>query len=512
MAIDPRHYLDVPSGIARYRADAQATAFLRKYEDLETSIDKEAAAVKSFYDSERACAETNYVLSFLFLPPTVDDSLDGARIILNRARKWIKRVIGRMPDELGVAFGPGTSFELKESTFTTVMDKLHVTPAVTPLCADIFAHSYWPSLWGRVNLALGRPLPRSCRGNRFTTVPKDGKTDRGIGIEPIGNLSCQLSIGRWLKRRLKRIGLNVDRSSRPKLNPLADLLHVREITGQTVHQLLAELASRTGEDATIDLTSASDTVSYLLVKLLFEEDWFRLLDSCRSPFTLIGGRWHRNEKFSSMGNGFTFELETLIFAALAHAVTGLTPGKDVFVYGDDIICPTKAAPSVIRVLKMFGFTPNVNKTFTVGSFRESCGGDYFNGWAVRPVFLKKARNTPCDWMSLHNELFRWGGPILSSKMANVLAFIRAQVPSHLRLSGPSVLGDSLFHTRAIRPKFKWERGIRFFKTCLVESMKIPLDRWSDEYTVTAALLGVSSAGVTPRDSVRGVDIGWLAHS
>lgn len=324
-------------------------------------------------------------------------------------------------------------------------------------------------------------------------------------------MSCQLSIGRYLKRRLADVGLYVDRSNRPDC-PLASLTSVASPEGQDVHNKCARKASVSGSHATIDLTLASDTIAYQLVRALLPPLWFRLLDSCRSPFTLFKGRWVRLEKFSSMGNGFTFELETLIFAALASAACGARIGHDLLVYGDDIICPVDGASMVIRVLELFGFIPNRSKTFVTGSFRESCGGDYFSGVAVRPVFLKKVRTHPCDWIALHNELFRWSGSFPNFGMARVLRHIRGQVPVHLRFPGPSGLGDNLFHTRFGKPKFRWEHGIRYWRTVRSVSDSLPLDRWSADVCFTAALLGVPSQGVVPRNSERGIATGWSAFS
>jgi hypothetical protein len=97
------------------------------------------------------------------------------------------------------------------------------------------------------------------------------------------------------------------------------------------------------------------------------------------------------EKFSSMGNGYTFELETLIFWGLCMGVCReleLEPSQ-VLVYGDDIVVPVAAYELLSEVLTFCGFTLNSKKSFGSGPFRESCGKDYFLGADVRPFFLKE---------------------------------------------------------------------------------------------------------------------------
>jgi len=77
---------------------------------------------------------------------------------------------------------------------------------------------------------------------------------------------------------------------------------------QSVNQRYALLGSIDGSLATIDLSSASDTVSYALVMSLLPSGWFDLLDLFRSECVEVPGGVIELEKFSSMGNAYTFEL------------------------------------------------------------------------------------------------------------------------------------------------------------------------------------------------------------
>jgi hypothetical protein len=76
------------------------------------------------------------------------------------------------------------------------------------------------------------------------------------------------------------------------------------------------------------------------------------------------------------------------------------------VFGDDIIVPAKAHEMTLRLLRILGFTPNLEKSFGSGTFRESCGHDYYCGYNVRPVFLRKLE-TDTDLMVITNLLVDW---------------------------------------------------------------------------------------------------------
>jgi hypothetical protein len=200
-----------------------------------------------------------------------------------------------------------------------------------------------------------------------------------------------------------------------------------------------------------------------------------------------------------MGNGYTFELETLIFAAISSAVTGGVVGEDVLVYGDDILVANDQARNVMSALSCLGFTPNMKKSFYTGPFRESCGGDYFEGIGVRPYFSKSAPCDPLEWIVAHNRLVEtW--PFFR----HLHRYTREQVPKRYRVFGPSRSGDAVLHTQK---SMHWNRrpqkgdGIQWITGLEAVPVKIPLDRWSSEFHVTLALLGVASTGLIPRNGI-----------
>lgn len=268
---------------------------------------------------------------------------------------------------------------------------------------------------------------RHASGNRVTFVPKTALTDRSIAIEPRMNIYAQLGLGALMRARLKRAGLNLD--------------------DQGPNQALAQKGSRDGTVATIDLSSASDTLARELVVELVPEPWLNAMDWCRSKSGRLvdeGGvvTSFRYEKFSSMGNGYTFELESLIFWALATGVCEhlrLTKEKCALTraYGDDITVPTEAVDLLKETLAFCGFTVNPRKSFSQGVFRESCGADFFNGVNVRPYFQKEFVTDVQGLYRLANGLRRVAyrrnlGNGCDRKLLPVWVHVLQRIPDSLR--------------------------------------------------------------------------------
>jgi hypothetical protein len=166
---------------------------------------------------------------------------------------------------------------------------------------------------------------------------------------------------------------------------------------QERNQLLAKEGSFERNYATIDLSAASDSVSYKLVKALFKgTKLYKYIIATRSRRTLLpDGRVIRLKKFAPMGSALCFPIETIIFAAICqyvareHGVTG-----DYSVFGDDIIVPTQCAEDVIITLEVLGFNVNHEKSFFDPAcwFRESCGAEYCDGYDVTPLRVSRKYN------------------------------------------------------------------------------------------------------------------------
>lgn len=494
MRANPDSYTDPQ----RFLLDRIPIDLLRKCRDLLPNNKLREQAITNFYLAEDQCLETNH--RFSLLEPEVQWTVGDTPIgrFVRQVKKEVERMIGARPNlsfiEANARFGPGATFE-SVGKLSTIADKIDNVPTCTdPRILATFP-GFFETWWHRAN-----PKSMACvfvNGNRFTTVPKDSKTDRGISIEPSINLYYQLGVGKLLRHRiLKSTGIDL-------------------LTAQDGHRKMAETGSRTGSLATIDLSMASDTLAAKVVEILLPRPWYELLDSLRSRSTFIEGSWHLNRKFSSMGNGFTFELETLIFLAIARVITRRHGLEDwVSCFGDDIIVPTEAFNDVVSALKYFGFTPNPAKSFGSGLFRESCGGDFFAGQDVRPIYVKKSPNEPHELVTLANQLFHLSRKALvAGRFAKVRDWVLFQVPKHIRdCRGPSCLGDIVVHD--ISWDFRERHGIRWLKCYKPIPLRVGLKYFRPDTQLAAALYG-GCDGLTSSVNARGVSgyrLGRVAYS
>jgi hypothetical protein len=186
--------------------------------------------------------------------------------------------------------------------------------------------------------------------------------------------------------------------------------HLDVKTQPDINKKLAKQGSIDGCNATIDLSDASDHIHYDLVKQLLPPQVFRTLDLIRSSHFEVNGEVRRFNMISSMGNGFTFSLMTLLLTSLLDVFlrthkTKYIPNRDG-VFGDDIILPSEHAAEFCEVLSAFGLKVNLNKSFLTGPFRESCGGDYLHGKNVRGIYIKEINNESHIY-STFNRLSHW---------------------------------------------------------------------------------------------------------
>jgi len=396
------------------------------------------AAMEKFMECEEHCRDTNARWSH---PESRSFRVKHGRSVYevyHLARQKIESVLGPL-DMREVAsmfgFGPGATTRLTRAQsdlyhkFGHKPDTTHHNLVLSD-CIIQSVNSWAVSSRGGATPGSNYDHLNVVVGNKVTTVPKNSKTDRCIAIEPDMNSFVQKGYGGVIRRRLRRVGINLD--------------------DQSLNQRLAKEGSVDGSLSTIDLSSASDTVSSRIVELLLPEEWYRALNSARSHFgVLASGDVIRYQKFSSMGNGFTFELETLIFWALTQACIQYLRLKDrrCGVYGDDIIAPTACSDLLLNVLATFGFTPNVKKTFITGPFRESCGKHYFRGRDVTPFYLRKKMDHIQPVFVSVNNLRRWlnrldDGAIRPDNW-QLYKRISKDVPKKFRhFRGPDGYGDS----------------------------------------------------------------------
>lgn len=499
---DPRLYLDAQS----YARDAAASAFLKKLAELPSGVDKRAAAVEKWRQGERDCYWANERLC-RYLPENrlFDDRCDTISSFLDDVRKIILSWIGYGPNDESIGrFGPGATYS-DRGWKTTIPDKINSDPVLTR-DAIWYLPQWLGTQWGAVHARRHGNFV-FVPGNRYTTVPKTSRTDRSIASEPSINVFYQLALGRELRSRLRsRAGWDLDRA-------------------QEVHRQVAEASSVTREYATLDLSNASDTVCKNLVKILLPPRWFSALDDLRSKKTLIGGKWVMLEKFSSMGNGFTFELETLLFAAISCVVSRQVGhigelAADVFVFGDDIIVKNDVSRPLKSVLEFLGFSLNAAKSyFSDEPFRESCGGDYYSGKPVRPYYLKELPNGPQGYIALANGLSALFGRLALTGFAcrrRAWFSVLDQLPSRVRdCRGPQVLGDLVIHDQEEHWTFRYRHSIRYLRAFRPSRYRIrSFEEFAPEVVLACATYGTGNrrGGVIPRDGVLGYKVGWVPYS
>lgn len=366
LGFNPEDY----DGVIAIRDAYAATKFLSKFSGLSLGYDLDDVALTKFKKFEELCRHTNQ----RFRDLSVDPLFRGSTVhIHNACVRKIEKILGNWSaDEFFECpdWGPGAttlirrrdaSSEVKFQCETGITRDLHALLPIETL-SSAFPH------WGDV-LMSGK-FPTFQVGNKVVTVPKDARSNRVIAIEPGINLFFQKSIGEMIRKRL--------------------LVTKTDIRDQGRNQRAAKSGSLLLDTATLDLSSASDSISLNLVEELLPPRWFSLLDSCRSKYGSLKGEQMRWEKFSSMGNGFTFPLQTLIFYALAFACVEYHDAdlNKICVYGDDIIIPSVAFETFSAMLDFYGFQLNRDKSFVNSMFRESCGSHYFAGVDVKPFYLK----------------------------------------------------------------------------------------------------------------------------
>jgi hypothetical protein len=239
----------------------------------------------------------------------------------------------------------------------------------------------------------GRPV--YVNSSRSSFVPKSQDISRMICTEPNLNMFFQLGLGNLIEGRLSRY-FNLDLTTQPEIN-----------------QRLARQGSRNGQFSTIDLSSASDSISLGMCKRVFPSWFYQTLLEIRSTHTHLDGDVVALDMVSTMGNGFTFPLQTFIFSCLIRAAyrsCGLHVDdkgtKNWGCFGDDLIVDKRAYHSTVRLLSILGFSVNSSKTFPEGHFKESCGADWFHGQPVRGVYIRKL-STPQDIFVAINLLNDW---------------------------------------------------------------------------------------------------------
>lgn len=263
-------------------------------------------------------------------------------------RRWIRENIP-VPSVVRCKPGPGSTYE------------------------KYFQHD---KFWALFRTLDSRPI------SRFTDVPKDVGGRRLIAIEPCSRQFIQQGIAGAMR---------VTPGYRAFFDLHSNARHLR----------LASLS----HCMTVDLKDASDRIPLGLVEYLLPE-WYPILASHSSAYAEIGDQLHPINSAATMGCGFCFELETLVFAFVAALAPDNTEYNvlprscseflkrlsSLSCYGDDLVIPRAWWCSVEPVFLRCGFVPSDKKTCLTEEFKETVGFWIPKGFPVRR-FLPKLSGT-----------------------------------------------------------------------------------------------------------------------
>jgi len=302
---------------------------------------------------------------------------------------------------------------------------------------------------------------------RIVFVPKTQTTPRVIAMEPHHMQYMQQSVKDYVYKVLE--GHDLTRRS------------IR-FADQTANQKLAHSGSIDKRTATLDLKDASDRVHLHLVQRIFKNSGLlEYLEDARSLHaTLPNGKDIVLFKYASMGSALCFPVEAMVFYTLVlsamHQLDGKRPSsrsvknysRQIAIYGDDIIVPVEYTDVVVRYLESYALKVNVNKSFSKGFFRESCGADYYKGVSVKPIYARmEPLDNVRDWTAEHvmswnatADLFYLRGMWIAAQAVRDLLsrVVRRTIPK-TRVIGPGIASFSFVFTTDLR----YDRDLQCWK-------------------------------------------------
>jgi hypothetical protein len=371
------------------------SALLKKLQTRMTKATR-AAALSKFLAVNSGCRDWE-----MQLENTWDETL------INEVRKnlydfWFQNGFSLVDHHFDILargrLGPGSSIKGGGTDFYT---KLFSSPLSCPTSELYFWYNRYIASFPEWRNAesirlLNYGEAHITQDNRLDFVPKNDDISRSICVETSLGMFYQLGFAAILNSRLTDFfGINLEDQ-------------------QFKNRELARRGSVDGSFATIDLSSASDSISVNMLRAMLPPQFLRWLLKLRSTHSILpDGKREELHMISTMGNGFTFPLQTILFSSIVRAAFSLHGLAPVYprgvewgnfgVNGDDIVVPTAISRSVLRALHLLGFSPNPAKTFVEGPFRESCGGDYFNGRNLRGVYIERLDKSQ-DLYAVINQL------------------------------------------------------------------------------------------------------------
>lgn len=488
-----------------YLLSAQSCAIFKKrlwlMPEEVPNKDLSESALEAFLKVEHECSEANY-----HLRARSNFATNG---LLHRAATIAQSILGNLPhdtfshlDPLFTSGSTATLSGLNANIESKILSRLSVSQHAACYILDAtrscgLLKDIWEDNLEYVNY------------NVFRTVPKSFDKERIVCPEPLGNMLLQRHIARLIKKRLRKVGIDISSQA-------------------DIHRSILE--SNSDLVATIDQSDASDRISYELVRQILPPDWFYILNQLRSKNCLLpDGTLHPLQKFMTQGNGFTFELETLIFYCIVKANLDNNKSDDkhfVSIFGDDTLVYDWHSETTIKALKQCFLKINVQKSFSNDTFKESCGTDIMENQNVRPIYFKEFSEGLFGLYELANRIYEVAG-LFSNNVYRCRKFLRAyrrvvsRIPIDKRFYGPNSLGDSVL-TDDLGENWITVSKHGGCKIKYLKSRPHKIGLWkrdigtsgaSDRIVnhsgqIVYALLGYSSQGTLIRGAPRRVSHGW----
>lgn len=452
--------------------DASRLSILKEWEDLPPSVDGELDALHRYWLCQLFKKWTYPVVGVdpeergntakaSFLARNEEASHRNLTpVLLQEVRSILERMLPPIPDAVLPRLGPGAVAE-----GYSFLEKRRRLSSFRGL---IESNSY------------GYLLPSSYehKYSRLCAVPKTWDKDRLITVEPYAHVLLQMEAREYL---LSSLRLSTQAHYRGAPYTAYERKYWRAfIRGDAQDWQRARILRKAEPTAlsrccTVDLSAASDNITWEMVASVFPGHVLARLEACRTAHIDTGsGEILDLHIYAGMGNATTFVVESLLFYAIAKAVSRCcrniyrhgclysTRGS-VTVFGDDIICPY----GLVLALASVGPPIKINHTKTFGcehATRETCGCFTYRGEAL-PVFRLHGYGSSAENLQNICEVHRAAKRLQATCyrgampwLVSMIETIEVAIAAHPFSWAVSILPVSIPGTLSIE-KEAWEDGI-----------------------------------------------------
>lgn len=262
-------------------------------------------------------------------------------------------------------------------TGKTLYEKLVASAWHSPICGtSLLGHipmtrGHWVTCEEENGLATEYASYVGISGATSTikAVPKTYKTSRIIAMEEARNAFCGQALNAYLEKYVINWHGHYDK------------------TTQLPNRAAAIEGSFSDQMATIDSSSASDSISKEILRLIYPPRYYELIMEAAATHAAVGNKRVKLYTALTSGTGLTFTNETSFFCIVVDTAYDIaeTYGEEdlipFVVFGDDIVCDRRVYDLVCHILDMLGIVVNDQKSYAFGThYRESCGVEAYLGY------------------------------------------------------------------------------------------------------------------------------------